>query len=188
MRPSGLWMRPSGGWMRVRPSGVVRASDCQCRSRNNPGFDPSITQWNLRGGRWSRVEYSTEKISKKKPFIFRKWPTLSLHQREMQIYESSIWHLRNFLCNLINTVSSAAPHLLLCRRMLGSNPGLLGLWHWQSRWSNYSAISHPCISKGYCKKSSCFQKPKKNNHCHFYSYYKKSNAVSWFVPCELCEL
>jgi hypothetical protein len=27
-------------WM--RSSLVVRASDCQCRSRNSPGFDPSI--------------------------------------------------------------------------------------------------------------------------------------------------
>ncbi len=34
-------------------------SDSQCRSRNCPGFDSSIllTQWNLRGGGWSSVEY-----------------------------------------------------------------------------------------------------------------------------------
>jgi hypothetical protein len=37
----------------MRFSRVVRASDCQCRSRNCPGFDPSILskQWNLRGGK-----------------------------------------------------------------------------------------------------------------------------------------
>ncbi len=34
----------------MRSSRVVRASDSHCRSRNCPGFDPSIL-WNLRGGR-----------------------------------------------------------------------------------------------------------------------------------------
>jgi hypothetical protein len=43
-------------WMRY--SRVVRASDSQCRTRNCPGFDPSILR-NLRGGRRSSVEYRT---------------------------------------------------------------------------------------------------------------------------------
>ncbi len=38
-----LWPKTSSMvWM--RPSREVKASDCQCRSRNRPGFDPSILQ------------------------------------------------------------------------------------------------------------------------------------------------
>jgi len=47
----------------MRSSLVVRASDCQCRSRNSPGFDTVESESRQR----SSVEYSTQKKSLQNP-------------------------------------------------------------------------------------------------------------------------
>jgi hypothetical protein len=45
-------------------SRVVRAPDCQCQ-KSQLGSQHPQTRWNLRGSRWSSVEYSTFKKFKK---------------------------------------------------------------------------------------------------------------------------
>ncbi len=75
MRSSRVWIRSSRGWMRssrvwmrssrvwMRSSRVVRASDSQCRSRNCPGFDPSILR---HSGIWGAADEAVLNIVNKK--------------------------------------------------------------------------------------------------------------------------
>ncbi len=59
MRSSRVWMRSSRGWM--RSSRAVRASGCQCQSRNSPEFDPRILRYS---GIWGAADEAV--LNKKK--------------------------------------------------------------------------------------------------------------------------
>ncbi len=51
-------------WM--RSSLVVRASDCQCRTHNSPGFDPSILRYSVI---WGAADEAVHQYIEKKPWL-----------------------------------------------------------------------------------------------------------------------
>jgi hypothetical protein len=113
MRSSLVWMRSSLLWM--RSSLGVRASDWKCRSRNSPGFDPSILQ---HSGIWGAADEAVlNTVHRKKS---QKIP-LSILQRKFAAQLLSVfchlslevWCFRSVLGTIRNRNFIASDHTFL---------------------------------------------------------------------------
>ncbi len=120
MRSSRLWMRSNRLWMRssrlgmrssrlrMRSSRVIRVSDGQCRSRNCPGFDPSIL-WHSEI--WEAADEAVlNKLLKKNPKI-----PLFKYNSQWKIWNIFTSRLRSYLLKeyAARTFQAPSPSMLL---------------------------------------------------------------------------
>jgi hypothetical protein len=115
-------------WMRF--SLVVRAPDCPCRVLGSISASYDTVESEGRQMKQCWKQY-TEKKTKKSPCLIQDW--------------CNFW-IGKVLYSTLLYLPSIPPQIILCRRMLGSNPGLLRLWHWLTvKCFKHSARSHPQI-------------------------------------------
>jgi hypothetical protein len=122
-------------WMRY--SRVFRASDSQCRSRNCPGFNPSILRYSRIWGAADKTVLNTVKKSplkkhtipyrlvgfekKKKIFYFPSYTDIQYHAQYIKLYiYNSFFYWRARVCWPL--LCLGRPFCIFYERYLDSNP------------------------------------------------------------------